>query len=110
MISQASGFFVLQSQNRGEAELHRLMLSLLVLQSTPFLSVVAFVRFVDAADALAKMLRLLVLCEKPKKIRERERVVYGEAPFERVLSSGPDREVVLQSRLFQRCSTVCAPP
>ena len=59
---------------------------------------VAFVRFVDAADALAKMLRLLVLCEKPKKIRERERereresrIRRGsvrEGPFKRPLSRG----------------------
>ena len=54
---------------------------------------VAFVRFVDAADALAKMLRLLVLCEKPQKFeREREsRIRRGsvrEGPFKRPLSRG----------------------
>ena len=46
--------------------LHRLTFSRLVVRRIPFLSVAAFVGFVDADDAVAKMLRLLLLDVKRK--------------------------------------------
>ena len=48
--------------------LHLRTLSLLVLPRIPFLSVVACVRLVDAADALAKILRLDLVCVKQNKV------------------------------------------